>query len=201
MGPGAWAPTVSWPPPADSRVQALAEVALAAALAVVLDLFKIPLPHLLYGGSVSLEGLPLVLVALRRGSGTGLAAGALYGIVNLALQPRVVHPLQPVLDYPVAFGLLGVGAGLLGGAGVEWGGRSRRRRWLRAAAGALLGNSMRLVAHFVSGVVFFASFAPAGQPAWLYSLVYNASYMVPQLLLQAALLAPLLQVLARLPRR
>jgi len=37
----------------------------------------------------------------------------------------------------------------------------------------------RFGAHFVSGIVFFGAYAPAGQPVALYSLIYNATYMGP----------------------
>src|SRR4029450_8981349 len=88
----------------DTRV--LTEAALAVALAFVLGfvvLFKMP-----YGGSVSLEMIPLILLALRQGWKVGVVAGAAYGLLDLAIDPFVVHPLQLVLDYPLAFGVLGL---------------------------------------------------------------------------------------------
>jgi thiamine transporter len=178
-----------------SGVRVYAELALAVALGVVLDLFRIPLPHLLYGGSVSLEGLPILVVAFRRGAAAGAAVGAVYGLVGFMLRPVVVHPAQLVLDYPLAFGLLGWGAGLAGGSAVGWGTDHWWRGRLRISAGVVLGNGLRLLAHFVSGIVFFAAYAPPGRPVWLYSLGYNASYMLPQALLQILLAQVLLRIL------
>jgi thiamine transporter len=88
-----------------------------------------------------------------------------------------------LLDYPVAFALLSV-------AGFG----SRQYRALvgsgrRVAAEALavpwmvLGATARFGAHFVSGMVFFGSNAPAGTPVWAYSALYNLSYVVPSLIL------------------
>ncbi|MEW6754101.1 MAG: energy-coupled thiamine transporter ThiT [Candidatus Latescibacterota bacterium] len=170
------------------------EVAMAVALAAVLNLFHIPLPHLLYGGSVSLEALPILVVGLRRGARPGLAAGALYGLVDFLSKPVVVHPAQVALDYPLAFGALGLGSGLVGpllpaGRCRPW---SRRGR---ALLGILAGDGLRGSAHVVSGVVFFAAYAPSGQPAWLYSLVYNASYLGPQAVMHILLLPLLLRVI------
>ncbi|MBD0355302.1 MAG: energy-coupled thiamine transporter ThiT, partial [Rubrobacteraceae bacterium] len=91
----------------DTRV--LTEAALAIALAFVLGfvvLFKMP-----FGGSVSLEMIPLILLALRQGWKVGIVAGATYGLLDLAIDPYVVHPVQLLLDYPLAFGVLGL-AGL-----------------------------------------------------------------------------------------
>lgn len=166
--------------PAQPSVHRHAEVALAVALAAVLDLFRVPLPHLLYGGSLSLEGVPLLLVALHRGSRTGMLAGVTYGIVSFMIRPLVVHPVQLLLDYPVAFGLLGAGCGLARDPVMRWNSVPRWQQRLRLAAGVVAGNSLRFLAHWVSGVVFFAEYAPPEQPVWLYSLVYNSSYMLPQ---------------------
>ena len=103
----------------------VAELALTVSLATVLDLFRIPLPYLLYGGSLSLEGLPIVLTALRRGWRAGALAGVVYGVVSFLIKPIVVHPAQLLLDYPVAYGLLGLGSaltvgGVAGMSGPNW---------------------------------------------------------------------------------
>lgn len=156
------------------KVRLYAELAVAIALAAVLDLISksLPLPRLPYGGSISLRALPILIIALRHGARAGVTAGGAYGVVDFLIHPVFVHPLQLLLDYPVALGALGC-AGLLWEGGAPW---SRTRLLL----GIVLGCSLRLLAHFVSGVVFFAQFAPEGQPLWLYSLAYNASYLIPE---------------------
>ncbi len=67
----------------------------------------------------------------------------MLGVVVLIEEPIVVHPVQLLLDYPIAFGALGL-AGLF------------RRQPLVGVGIGLVG---RFAAHFVSGVVFFASYA------------------------------------------
>jgi thiamine transporter len=148
----------------DTRV--LTEAALAVALAFVLGfvvLFKMP-----FGGSVSLEMIPLILLALRQGWRVGIIAGAAYGLLDLAIDTYVVHPVQLLLDYPLAFGVLGL-AGLF-------------RPTVR---GAILGTTLavlaRFLCHFLSGVIFFASYAPEGWNPLLYSAAYNAAYLAPSL--------------------
>jgi thiamine transporter len=94
-----------------------------------------------------------------------LGAGAVAGLLQLILGGYVVHPLQALLDYPLAFGVLGLAA------------LTPRPLWL----GLTLGTFLRLVCHVLSGVVFFASYAPEGTNVWLYSTVYNGSYMLPNL--------------------
>src|SRR5918997_1530683 len=148
----------------DTRV--LTEAALAVALAFVLGfvvLFRMP-----YGGSVSLEMIPLILLALRQGWKVGVVAGAAYGLLYLAIDFFVVHPVQLILDYPLAYGALGL-AGL----------------FKPTVRGAVLGTTVAVLArfacHFLSGVVFFASVAPQGWNPYLYSAAYNAAYLAPSL--------------------
>lgn len=165
------------------RLQLLMEIALAVALSAVLHFLRLyALPQ---GGTVSLEMLPIFVVAFRRGAVAGVATGVVFGLVDVILEPMVVHPAQLILDYPLAFGLVGA-AGLLRPV---W-----RRYWERSThlghakdltlglvlgitPGVLLGAALRFGAHFVSGIIFFASYAPKGQPIWLYSLMYNGSYV------------------------
>ncbi|MFH1571146.1 MAG: energy-coupled thiamine transporter ThiT [Gemmatimonadota bacterium] len=169
--------------PPDPRT--VAELAVAVALAAVLSLVRIRMPHLLYGGSVSLQALPLLAVALRRGTRAGMVGGAAYGFVDFLIGPYYVHPIQVLLDYPVAFGALGLAA------------LPARARWLSPGAAATLGvilaSAARLTAHFLSGIVYFADLAPEGVAAWKYSLGYNASYVVPEAAISLVLIGPLLR--------
>ena len=164
----------------DTRV--LTEAALAVALSFVLGfvvLFKMP-----YGGSVSLEMIPLILLALRQGWKVGVVAGAAYGLLDLAIDPFVVHPVQFILDYPLAFGALGL-AGL----------------FKPTVQGAILGATVAVLArfacHFLSGVVFFASVAPEGWNPYLYSAAYNATYLAPSLGIVLVVTVVLLKALER----
>ncbi|MGE5587050.1 MAG: energy-coupled thiamine transporter ThiT [Clostridia bacterium] len=142
--------------------QVITEVGVTVALASVLSLIRIfRMPQ---GGSISLEMVPIFYVALRRGGGTGVLAGLVLGMVKLALEPYVVHPLQFLMDYPLAFAALGL-AGFFSRAPL---------------LGVLVGGAARFLMHVLSGVAFFASYAPEGSNVWVYSLTYNATYMVPE---------------------
>ncbi|MGE5506895.1 MAG: energy-coupled thiamine transporter ThiT [Chitinophagales bacterium] len=160
----------------------ITETGLALALAAVLHFVRIfEAPQ---GGSVSLEMLPLFFLALRRGPSTGILAGVLFGFLNLLLKAYVVAPIQFLLDYPIAFGVLGVAG---------WFAAQRPDGQVKvtvagALAGVGLGSLLRLVAHVLSGVVYFASYAPKGQNVWVYSLLYNAGYLVPEALITAAVM-------------
>jgi thiamine transporter len=162
----------------DTRV--LTEAALAIALAFVLGLIKIfQMP---FGGSISLEMVPLILLALRQGPFVGIVAGAAYGLLDLAIEPFIVHPVQVIFDYPLAFGVLGL-AGF----------------FQPTVRGAILGTVVavlaRFLCHFVSGVVFFASYAPEGWNPLVYSAAYNAAYLVPSLVIALVVVTVLLRAL------
>src|SRR5699024_12230069 len=56
------------------------------------------------------------------------------------------------------------------------------------SSGVFIGGLVRFLMHFIAGVIFFAEAAPEGQPAWLYSLIYNSSYIIPCMIISATLI-------------
>ncbi|MEZ5125538.1 MAG: energy-coupled thiamine transporter ThiT [Thermoleophilia bacterium] len=166
--------------PAHWGVHTLAEIGIAIALAAVLGqirLFTMP-----QGGSVSLELLPIVFVAVRRGIVPAITAGLLYGILQLFLPGAFVyHPLQAALDYPLAFMALSL-AGVVSVRNVP--------ALVGAVSLAVLG---RLVFHFLSGLIFFAEYAPQWEAPWLYALTYNLLYLIPEAAITVLLMWPLLK--------
>src|SRR5690554_2544963 len=90
----------------NKRLRLMAEIGVAVALSAVLGLIK--LFHMPQGGSVSLEMLPILIVAIRWGGITGMLTGIVYGFVQLIIDAYVVHPAQFLLDYPIAYMLVGL---------------------------------------------------------------------------------------------
>jgi len=177
------------------RVRVLAEIALTIALCAVLKLWRIHLPWNVAGGDISLAMLPILILALRRGVLPAAIAGAAFGVIDFFYEPYAAAPIQVLLDYPVAFALLGVAG--IGARRVAILSNSGRRMAAEAVAvpWMVLGAAARFLAHFVSGIVFFGANAPAGTPVWIYSALYNLSYVVPSLALSivvALLVMPVL---------
>lgn len=167
-----------------SRLRILVEAAIMIALSAVLSMIKIW--HLPYGGSVTLASMvPILLIGLRHGPGWGFLAGLATGLIQSLIDPYVVHPVQYVLDYPLAFAVLGL-AGL-----------ARNKSTLAASVLGSLAIAARFVCHWLSGVVFFASDAPAGQSPWLYSAIYNGTYLLPELIISVVALYIILAALGR----
>jgi len=153
------------------NVRTLTYGALAIAASFVLSYVKIV--SLPYGGTVTLASmLPMFIFAYIAGPRAGLLAGLCYGLLQYIQEPFFVHWVQFLLDYPLAFSLLGL-AGLF-----------RKNLYL----GAVVGSMARFVCHFLSGVVFFASYA-GDQNVFVYSLTYNMSYILPDMVICLAALA------------
>lgn len=151
----------------------LTECGIAVAMAAVLSfvtVWKMP-----QGGSVSLVMVPLFIAAKRHGALCGTVCGAVYGLLALMLDGMVYHPLSVIFDYILAFGALGV-AGLFG--------KNPRGMVL----GTVSGTALRFLSSTLSGWIVFAEYAPAGQNPLVYSLVYQATYLVPEMLLSVLVL-------------
>lgn len=124
--------------------------------------FKVKMP---YGGSATFFSMLFIfLPAYFYGGKVGLLCAVSYGLLDLIVNPSVIHPLQLILDYPLAFGAIGAGGFL-----------NSKKNGLYT--GYFLGITLRLVFTSLSGAIFFASYAPVGMNALVYSLLYNGGYI------------------------
>ena len=131
-----------------------------------------------YGGSITaLSMLPILLIGFRHGLGWGLGAGVVYGILQ-SWQEGVLAPAgnmgtyfaMMALDYFLAFGVLGLAALFA----------KRKKGLVFASAVCLL---LRYACHVLSGVLLWSSYAWEGWGPVTYSFAYNATYMVPEVIL------------------
>jgi thiamine transporter len=149
----------------------LAEIIIFVALATALSFVIVyTLPQ---GGSITAGSMvPIIWLALRRGPKIGLFAATLYGIVQLVILPYAIDPIQVLLDYPLAFGVLGL-AGFF---------------QKLPLVGGIVGITGRFVMHFVAGVVYWAPiYAPAANP-FAYSAIYNGSYLLPEMIVSGLII-------------
>lgn len=154
----------------------LAEIIIFVAMAGALALISHSFFSLPEGGSINLGMLPIFWLALRRGPKIGIFAGAVLGVVDLTIEPFVVHPIQFILDYPLAFACLGL-AGFF-----------RKFSTVGPVLGVVAGGSVRFLCHFTSGVIYFPMYAPAGMNVILYSAIYNGTYMIPSIIICVAII-------------
>lgn len=166
------------------------EVAIFTALALTLDL----LPLLKFkiwpaGGAISLAMIPVFIVAFRWGIKGGLLSGFLWGILQIAVgDAYILNFFQGLIEYGLAFTVLGF-AGLFASqvqkAVKE---RNTKETLLYITLGVFVGGMLRFAGHFFAGWVFFGDAAPEGQPAWLYSFIYNSTYMIPAMIISFVVL-------------
>jgi len=163
----------------------MANASLCIALAFILSYVK--LYEMPQGGSVTLASmLPIFMFAYAYGVAPGLSVGFAYGLLQFVQGGWFVHPVQFLLDYPLAFAMLGF-AGIARKLPESWG----------LISGIFLGTILRFVCAFLTGVFFWGDGA-GEQNVLIYSAVYNGTYLIPETLICAALaMVPQIRRLAR----
>ncbi|NJI52788.1 energy-coupled thiamine transporter ThiT [Bacillus subtilis] len=177
----------------------LIEIAIMTAAAVILDIVSGMFLSMPQGGSVSIMMIPIFLISFRWGVKAGLTTGLLTGLVQIAIGNLFAqHPVQLLLDYIVAFAAIGISgcfASSVRNAAVS---KTKGKLSVSVVSAVFIGSLLRYAAHVISGAVFFGSFAPKGTPVWIYSLTYNATYMVPSFIICAIVLCLLFMTAPRL---
>ena len=198
-----------------TKTKRLTESAMLLAMAIVLELVsKMVIPEMPFGGQVTLVSmLPVVLISYRHGVKWGLVSGFCYALLEMVIGAKTVAAaFQPgyfgdgamignamlmcLLDYVLAFTVLGLG-GIF---------RDKiQNKGMALMCGSLAALGARYLAHVLSGYILFSGwaewfFTQDGFPAWgarlveslspamlswVYSLVYNGMYMVPEMIITA----------------
>ena len=197
------------------KTKRLTESAMLLSLAIVLEFIsKMFIPEMPFGGQVTFVSmLPVVLISYRHGVKWGLVSGAAYALMEMTIGAKTVAAaFQPgyfgdgvmllnafimcALDYLVAFTVLGLGGCF----------RNRLKKpGVALSLGSLVALGARYATHVASGYILFSGwaewfFTQEGFPAWglglvenlspamlgfVYSLVYNGMYMVPEMICTA----------------
>lgn len=158
----------------------LAESALMLALSTILSelaVFSLP-----FGGSVTLfSQVPIILISYRYGVKWGLTTGLamsiiqlIFGIQNFSyVSGMVAFLILAFCDYLIAFSALGLGGMFKG---------KIKNDILAISLGGVVVSVIRFICHFISGATIWKEYAE-GAPVLEYSLTYNASYMLPELII------------------
>lgn len=167
----------------------LAEIAVFAALSAVLYVIRpFTLP---YGGSITLGSMvPVLWLSLRRGVRVGFVAGAIFGLLALVIDAMllgaasiIVSPIQVILEYPIAFGVLGL-AGIF-----------HRKTVTFAIIGVALSVFIKFLIHYLVGVFIWSSVYefPAEWGLYLWPAVYNGSFLLVEFIISAVLISILVK--------
>ena len=136
-------------------------VALGTAISIVLRVYQFP-----SGGEITLGGMvPIIILSYRRGPKVGFITGLIHGMVQLAMFPWILNPVQVIMDYPLPFGCVGL-ASLI----------------KKPSLGVVFGMFGRFICHYFSGIIFWYSVSNDAYNwgPWIYSAVYNGLYIVPE---------------------
>lgn len=208
------------------NTRAITESAMLLAIAITLELIsKLFIPELPFGGQITLISmLPVVLIGYRHGMKWGFVASLTYAVLEMAIGMKTVSAaflpgyfgdgamifkalLMCLLDYLLAYTALGLG-GIFR--------NSVKKPGASLMCGSLVALTARFLCHIFSGYLLFAGwaewfFTQDGFPAfgarlvetlspvalgWVYSIVYNGMYMVPEILLTATVAL----ILGRIPK-
>ena len=168
------------------KLRQLVECAILIAIGTVLSLFDFKGPWALGGGITVCSMLPLVMIAHRHGTGWGIVSALVYsliqlllGLSNVSYAPDALTAIGIILlDYVVAFTLIGFSACF---------NNTVKNRRLSIVLGIVVTFLGRFGCHYVSGVLIWEALWPndLGWVSNLWSLAYNGSYMIPEIIITA----------------
>lgn len=164
-----------------SSTKSIAYAGICIALSFGLSFIKLfSLPQ---GGSITLGSmLPVLIYSYLCGAKKGIMVGIIYGALQFIQSPQLYHPMQVILDYPIAFGVLGL-CGITKDFKIK-------RDLVKFIIGCVIAVTFRYCSHFLSGYYVFSSWAMEGYSALTWSLVYNL-YVIVELAVVLALSVPL----------
>ncbi len=157
-----------------SGMQLILSIACMAVafLATNITIYQMPM-----GGEVTLCSMFFITyVGYLYGARVGLSASVAYGLLQLITDPYIVNVPQMLCDYVLAFGIMGI-SGIL----------SNRKLGLQL--GYLIGILGRCFFSVLSGVLFFAEYAPEGMHPLVYSIQYNGTYIGAEALLTLVIIS------------
>jgi len=188
----------------NQTLRKITETAIMLAVATVLSLIEFKGPWVLGGSITACSMLPIILIAHRYGTKWGLLTSLTYSVLQLLLglnnvqyAPNALAAIGIImLDYVLAFGVLGFAA-IFDNVF-----QSKRKALV---VGIVVTMTGRLVCHFLSGIIIWEALWPnsLGWAPWVWSLAYNGSYMLPEMLITSVaaflLYKPLEKYFTRVP--
>ena len=164
-----------------NNVKKLAVSALFIALSTVLSEL-IPSISLPFGGSITVFSMvPVCLLGIMFGVKWGIFTGLAYGLIQMMFGLNNLSyatwwgaaVIIILFDYIIAYGVLGF-SGIFKG--------KIKNEFVACVLGVLLACLLRYVCHFITGVTVWREIADLWGAIW-YSITYNGSYMIPEMII------------------
>ena len=166
------------------QLKRLTESAIMLAIATVLSLVQFSGPWVLGGSITFCSMLPIVILANRYGTRWGLLTAFTFSLLQLVLGLKNVQYAPDaltaaaiiLLDYVLAYSVLGFSAIF---------NKVVKNRRYAIALGITVTFLARYLCHFVSGILIWEALWPngLGWAPWVWSISYNGSYMIPEILI------------------
>lgn len=152
-------------------LRTLTEGAILIAMAEILSF--LPLYKMPWGGSLDLAMLPIIVFCVRWGFGPGLIVSFAHALLQTLFEGGIAIGWQSIIgDFIVAYTVLGL-AGLFKG---------------KFFPATVVACAARFLVHYVVGATIWAEYMPETffnmtmTTPWIYSALYNAAYMLPDML-------------------
>ena len=166
----------------NKQLYRICESAVLIALSVALSFVKIEIGA--FGGSIDFVMIPLFIIAFRNGVSYGVASGLVFGFIKCLIGGGIGWGIPSVLlDYVLAYGAVGI-AGLF------------KNKFWAVELSTFLGCLARFAIHFISGVTIYMITVPTTiegigtfAKTVIYSIVYNAVYMLPNTVIAIVVMA------------
>ena len=168
----------------NSTLKRIAESAMLIAIGTVLSLFSFQGPWALGGGITVCSMLPMVMITQRYGTKWGIFTSLVYSALQMVIQFNNVQYAPTALsaagiiffDYILAYTILGFSACFNNVV-------SDRRKAI--VLGIVVTFFGRFLCHFFSGLIIWEALFP-NELGWappIWSLAYNGSYMLPEIII------------------
>lgn len=174
----------------------IAEISILAALALAFDyIAQVTTGSIyIYGGSISIAMVPIMVISFRRGLLAGLTTGLIVGTIQVMWGGHVLQFFQYILDYPIPYMVVG-------SASIFTYLNKRKINYSTLIVGSIFAGLARYFSHFLAGVVFWSEYVPdefkfgnknlTGFNAYSWSIFYNALYMIPTIVVSVIVVAAL----------
>ena len=164
----------------------LSAVMASLSFALVLASKLLPSPWT-QGGSITIASMtPIILASILLGTKWGILSGLVFSLIQMITGfylPPVTTFLTFIavilLDYILPFSVLGL-AGFFAKL-------TGNKIWSIPLSGTIV-TFLRYILHTLSGIIIWGAFTDA-ESVPIYSIVYNGSYMIPEIIITTTVLA------------
>lgn len=171
-----------------TEIKFITEIGIFSAIALALDYVAGVYSNFIWplGGSISIAMVPIFIMAFRWGLKGGLFTGLIVGTVQIiwSLSGEAHHPIQIILDYPVAYGVVGI-AGIYAKKIAQ---AQNVEKLYYLSTAIIIGGGLRFFPHAISGYVYFRQYTPEGLPIIPWIIIYNLGYLIPSIILSILIL-------------